>query len=108
MQRKDSGDDSTLGRAAARESEAVCDSDGEPLGVALGESDSVALSVGVAEPSAGAEEARGETLGDEAGEEPVEDAEEPSEPRVPQAASRAAPADPNATLRAARRVMMLL
>ena len=53
------------------------------------------------------EEAREETLGDEAGEEPVEDAEEPSEPRVPQAASRAAPADPNATLRAARRVMML-
>jgi len=38
----------------------------------------VALSVGVAEPAADEEEARGETLGDEAGEEPVEDAEEPS------------------------------
>ena len=68
-----------LGRAVAGEAEAVCDSDGEPLGVTtLGESDGVALAVGVAEPAADEEEARGETLGDEAGEEPVEDAEEPS------------------------------
>lgn len=96
-----------LGRAVAGEAEAVCDSDGEPLGVTLGESDGVALAVGVAEPATDEEEARGETLGDEAGEEPVEDAEEPSGPWVPQATSRIEPTEPNATLRAVRRVMML-
>ena len=96
-QRKDSGDDSTLGRAAAGEAEAAFDTDGEPVGVAL--------AVWVAGLSEG--EVKGETLGDEVGEEPVEDAEWPLAPWVPQAASKAAPAEPTAALRTVRRVMTL-
>ena len=73
------------------------DADGEPAGVAL-----AVLAAGFSEG-----EVKGETLGDEAGDESVEDAEWPLVPWVPQAASKAAPAEPTAALRTARRVMTL-